>query len=41
MLDNKESGILYVCIDGAYRFSKNAIDEWLASQKSIIINSIR
>jgi excisionase family DNA binding protein len=41
IIDNKESGIPYVCIDGAYRFSKDAINEWLASQKSIIINSIR
>jgi len=41
IIDNRESGIPYVYIDGAYRFSKDAIDEWLASRKNIVINSIK
>ena len=41
IIDNRESDIPYVYIDGAYRFSKDAIDEWLASRKNIVINSIK
>lgn len=41
IIENKESGIPYVYIDGAYRFSKDAINQWLASQKNIVINSVR
>jgi len=41
IINNKGSGIPYICIDDAYRFGKDAINEWLTSEKSIIINSIR
>jgi len=41
IIDNRESGMPYVYIDGAYRFSKDAIDEWLASRKNVVINNIK
>lgn len=40
IIDDKESEIPYVFIEGAYRFSKDAIDKWLASRKTIIGKSI-
>lgn len=40
IIDDKESEIPYVLIEGAYRFSKDGIDKWLTSRKSIIVNTI-
>ncbi len=40
IIDDKESEIPYVLIEGAYRFNKDAIDKWLTSRKVIVGESI-
>ncbi|MGE5633226.1 MAG: helix-turn-helix domain-containing protein [Caulobacteraceae bacterium] len=39
MVGDKEWGLPYVNIDGEYRFSKSAIDEWLKSNKDIKLSN--
>jgi excisionase family DNA binding protein len=35
MIDAPGADLPYVCIDGEYRFGKEAIDEWLKTNKNI------
>lgn len=35
MIDAPGADLPYVCIDGEYRFGKEAIDEWLKTSKTI------
>lgn len=37
MIENPEAKLPFVCIDGEYRFSRSAIDEWLKSNIDISI----
>lgn len=39
LVENKDSKIPYICIDGEYRFSRNAIDEWMKTSKEITIRN--
>lgn len=35
LVENKESKIPYINIDGEYKFNKSAIDEWMKTSKDI------
>jgi len=39
LIDAKGIGLPYVCIDGEYRFGREAIDEWLKSNSGTIIGN--